>query len=340
MIEIPAHRLDPARRIAEMLRDAASIAVCTHVNGDGDGWGSAAALAHHYGPRGIDVRLLAASPFPERLRFLLPADVKPHDPNDEGREALRSADVQVVVDAIEPGRLGDFAPLYEPERTIVIDHHPVASSRIAAAASLLDPLAAATAELVYDVIACAEDPLSSGAALGLYVGLVTDTGSFRYSNTTPRTHRLAAALIEAGVDPEAVYRPLFARLTSAELGTLQAALSGLQRDTEFGISWTILEAGLTARFGPLDDYEAILDHIRNLEGTEVGILLRDLGRGAVKISLRSTGSTDVAAVARAFDGGGHGKAAGALVEGDLTEVTERVLESCRAAIRRGRDTGS
>ncbi len=114
----------------------------------------------------------------------------------------------------------------------------------------------------------------------------------------------------------------------------KAALAAHQRDEEHGITWSVLDKELIARIGGLAEYEGILDHLRNLQGTEVAILFRDLG-GSVKISLRSSGVTDVASVARALGGGGHEKAAGAEVEGDLAEVTGRVLEACRAAISEG-----
>lgn len=319
--------------MAERLSTAASIAVSSHVGGDGDGWGCACAIAHHFSALGIDVRLLAATPMPERFRFLLPAGLEPREPDESGLEALRSAEAQVVVDASEPGRLGDFAALYEPRRTIVIDHHAVVSSPIEAALELIDPAAAAAAELVYDVLAQSGDRLGPATATALYVGLVTDTGSFRYSNSTPHAHRLAATLIEAGADPELLYRSLFANLTTVELGTLQAALAALQRDEELGISWSALDASVAGEFGALDEYEEVIDHLRNLKGTEVAILLRAMNGGTVKVSFRSTGAADVAALARSFGGGGHAKAAGATLEGDLADVTGRVLEACRAALR-------
>ncbi len=311
------------------------MAVCTHVGGDGDGWGSAIALAHHFGAIGVEVRLLAASPLPDRFRFLLPAGARTLAPDVEGIQALQSADVQLVVDASEPSRLGDFAPHYQRERTIVIDHHAVASAEIDAALWLIDPSAAATAELVYDVVIHTDRPIQSAVARALYVGLVTDTGSFRYSNATPHAHRLAAELIEAGADPEALYRPLFANLTPAELGTLRALLDGLQRDEELGLSWAALDRDVARRFGALDEYEGVMDQLRNLEGTEIAVLFRELEAREVKVSWRSTGAADVAQLARSFGGGGHQKAAGATVGGDLSTVMARVLEACRGLLRAG-----
>ncbi len=166
----------------------------------------------------------------------------------------------------------------------------------------------------------------------LYVGLVTDTGSFRYSNTTPHAHRLAAALIQAGADPEALYRPLFATLSPAELATLQAALSSVRRDAEIGLTWAAVDAETSRRLGALDEYEGVIEHLRNLAGTEIAVLFRELPDGGVKVSFRSTGSANVAVLARSFGGGGHEKAAGATLTGALAETVERVLAAARETL--------
>lgn len=331
----PPDRRAAAQAMADRLGSVSSFAVCTHVNGDGDGWGSACALAHHFLPAGVDVRLLAATPLPTRYSFLLPRAVSPLAPNEDGVRALRTADLQVVVDASESGRLGAFADHFEPGRTLVIDHHPVPAEPVPSALSLVDPGAAASAELVHDVLAATATPIGVDTARSLYVGLVTDTGSFRYSNTSAHSHRLAAELIDLGVDPEALYRPLFANLTATELGTLQEVLSRIQRDEALGLTWSSLTLDAPRRRGVLEEYEGIIDHLRNLEGTEIAALFREREGGGVKVSLRSTGAANVAAIARRFGGGGHERAAGATLEGDLSSVIEAVVSECRAALGGG-----
>lgn len=330
---IPAHRAEAARRVAERLAGATSVAVATHVNGDGDGWGSACGLAHHLLPTGVEVTLLAATPYPDRYRFLLPAGLEPLGPGSEGKGVLEAADVQLVVDTSEVGRLGDFAPIFDSGRTVIIDHHAVASTQLRATLSLVDSGAAATAELVYDVIAAGGERLSAETARALYVGIVTDTGSFRYSNSSPHVHRLAARFIETGVDPEALYGPLFASVTPAELATLEAALSKLERDEELGLTWSIIDVETTRRLGRIEDYDLVIEHLRNLEGTRIAVLFRELEDRSVKVSLRAVGPVDVARLAGEFGGGGHAKAAGARIEGALPAASGRVLEACREALR-------
>ncbi len=335
MLETPPHRLEAARRIAQRLAAAQSIAVATHVGGDGDGWGSAAAVAHHFGTRGTDVRLLTSSPFPGSLEFLLPSGAELLTPGPSGIEALETAEIQLVVDVSEPSRLAEFALHYDRERTIVIDHHALTSQPIEASLTFVDSRAAATVELVYDVIAQTGEKLSLETARALYVGLVTDTGSFRYSNTSPHTHRLAATLIEAGANPETLYRPLFANQSAAELATLRAVLDGIEHDPAHGLTWASLAADVDQRFGGLDEYEGIIEHVRNLSGTEVAILFRQLPGGEIKVSFRSSGATNIGSLARSFGGGGHEKAAGATLTGELPEVIEEVLAACRALLAGG-----
>lgn len=328
----PPKRRSAARAVADRLGSVSSLAVCTHVNGDGDGWGSACALAHHFLPAGVDVRLLAATPIPTRYSFLLPRAVSPLAPDEAGVRALSTADLQVVVDASEPGRLGEFADHFQPPRTLVIDHHPTPRRPIGSTLSLVDPSAAASAELIYDVLAAGGGAIGAETAQSLYVGLVTDTGSFRYSNTSSHSHRLAAELIDLGADPERLYRPLFANLALTELGTLQEVLSGIQRDETLGLTWSTLTLDARGRRGDVEEYEGIIDHLRNLEGTEIAALFREREDGGVKVSLRSTGDADVAEIARGFGGGGHERAAGATLEGDLSSVVARVVEACRTTL--------
>jgi phosphoesterase RecJ-like protein len=313
-----------ARAVAEALAAARRVTVSTHVNADGDGAGCQAALAHALRRRGAHVALVNPTPYPESFAFLVPEGVPCRGPGPEAARALAEADLQIVVDTSEPARLGPLAPGFDPERTLLIDHHPVGQRRLEARHRYVEPAACATGELVYDVLCAGGVPLDREIATALYVAVATDTGSFRYSNTTPRAHRLAAAFLECGVEPEAIHRRLYATVQPNQLEILRAALESLQRDPEMPVTWLRLPHARIGRYGELDDWEPIIDPARNLAGTEVAVFLRELGDGTVKVSLRSNGRTDVAGVAHALGGGGHDKAAGAVVEGSLDEVAARI----------------
>lgn len=328
---IPESRRAAASEIAGALAAARRVTVSSHMNVDGDGAGCEAALLHSLGQRGMRVTLVNPSPFPSSYRFLLPPGAMALGPGREASRALAAADLQIVVDTSEPSRLGDLVSEIDPARCIVIDHHSVGQRDLPARCRLVDPGACASAELVYDVLVVAGFPLGVEAAAGLYVAIVTDTGSFRYSNATPRAHELAARLIALGVRPDEMFRRLYQNLTARHVTALRAALESLRRDPELPVSWIILASDVATRVGELDDWEPILEPARDLEGTEVAVLLRDLGNGTVKVSLRSNGSVDVSAVALGLGGGGHEKASGAVVPAPLEAVATRVREALRRA---------
>jgi phosphoesterase RecJ-like protein len=167
-------------------------------------------------------------------------------------------------------------------------------------------------------------------AEALYTAILTDTGGFRYSNTTPRAHVIAAQLIAIGVDPEHTYRRIYASLSPGRLQLLRDALDTLGVDAEFGLAWVSVSNEAMDRYGvSSDDLDGIVEHPRSVAGTRVALFFRDLGYGKVKVSFRSTGDVDVNALARQFGGGGHEKASGALITGNLDQVRDRVVTAAR-----------
>jgi phosphoesterase RecJ-like protein len=220
--------------------------------------------------------------------------------------------------------------------TLVVDHHPLGDEAIGGI-SFRDPGASATGELLYDLLRAAGDPWPEGAAQGLYVAILTDTGSFRFSNSSPGAHRVVADLLERGVCPEATYEQVYGRVPFRKIRLLQASLEELEVDVEGKVAWmTVPSAAYEALGAKADDVEGLVDYPREVEGVEVGLLFRETAKGGTKISFRSNGDVDVNVLARRFGGGGHVKAAGAMVEGPLVEVRARVLEETREAIRGNR----
>jgi phosphoesterase RecJ-like protein len=213
--------------------------------------------------------------------------------------------------------------------TIVIDHH-IASTEPAGAILLTDVSACATGELVYD-LACARDfTITPDIARSLYAAMLTDTGGFRFSNTTPRVHAVAADLLAMGVNPEEMYVRIYASAPAGRLRLLAEVLSTLGVDEEHGLAWLSMSADALGKYDVRqEDLDGIVEHARSIAGTRMALFFRDLGYGKVKVSFRSTGEVDVNAFARQFGGGGHAKASGALVVGSLPDVRERVIASAR-----------
>jgi bifunctional oligoribonuclease and PAP phosphatase NrnA len=194
--------------------------------------------------------------------------------------------------------------------------------------------ACATGELIYDFATCLGLELTPDVARALYVALLTDTGGFRFSNTTARCLSIAGQLIASGVEPEEMYGRLYASMPVGRLHLLRDALATLEVDPEYGISWISVPAGAAEEYGlKSEDLEGIAEHPRSIGGTRLAVFFRDLGHDKVKVSFRSTGTVDVNKFAKQFGGGGHARAAGALIEGSLDYVRHTVVQAAREFLR-------
>jgi len=329
----PRHRLEPIRNVLEALADAQRVLLTTHVNADGDGAGCQAALASWLRARDREVWIVNPTPFPATFRFLLPDLSWCLDPGSaKAREVANTTDLAIVLDTGEVSRIGRVMELIRDLPTVVVDHHPEGPEGIPGV-SFRDPGASATGELLFDLIRNGGGDLRPEVALGIYVAILTDTGSFRFSNASPGAHRIVAALLEAGVDPEKTHGEVYGNIPLRKLKLLHAALENLEVDPSGSLAWmsvpTEIYENLSANS---EDLEGFVDYPREIEGVEVGLLFREVARGGTKVSFRSNGEVDVNALAREFGGGGHVKAAGALVDGPLDLVRDRVVEATRRVV--------
>ncbi len=332
LLAVPPARRTAIMTLAAALRPGFRIALSTHINSDGDGCGSEAALARLLQQMGMTVFIVNPTPWPSMFEFLLGDDVR--DRSSEGERALADADALIVLDISDVRRLGH---LTEAVRRLtiprlVIDHH-VPADEPPGEFVLADTSACATAELVFDVAETLGLTITAPIATALYAAILTDTGGFRFSNTTPRAHAIAARLLHAGVDPESMYRRIYASVTVGRLHLLREALQTLEVDAERGLAWLSVPAGALERYDlKSEDLDGLVEHPRSIAGTRLALFFRDLGHGKVKVSFRSTGSVDVNVLAREFAGGGHAKAAGALITGSLADVQRQVLATSRAYV--------
>lgn len=324
-LKIPESRRSAIEALARELVPGRRVALSTHMNADGDGCGSEAALARLLIGRGLDVRIVNPTPWPELFSFLLDGDVR--DASPRGAAALDGIDVLVVLDISDVKRLGSLADTVRKLRVprLVIDHH-IASDDPAGEIVFTDVTACATGELVYDLACVLDLEITPEVARALYTAILTDTGGFRFSNTTPRCHAIAADLLHVGVGPEEMYLRIYASAPPGRVRLLGEVLDSLGVDDERGISWLSMSAGALEKFDVRqEDLDGIVEYARSIAGTRLALFFRDLGYGKVKVSFRSTGEVDVNAFARQFGGGGHAKAAGALISGSLGEVRDKVI---------------
>ena len=331
LLAVPAGRRTAIERLARELRAGRSIVLSTHINSDGDGCGSETGLARMLAQRGMTVTIVNPTPWPEMFRFLLGDDVRMVELSDGGADVMRKADVVIVLDIADLRRLGKLADVVRALEIpkLVIDHH-VPSDDPPSEETLSDTSACATGELVYDVGLVLGFDITPAIANSLYVALVTDTGGFRFSNTSPRCHAVAAQLLAEGVEPEEMYQRIYASMPVGRLTLLREALATLEVDPVYGLTWISVPAGATEKHNVRpEDLEGIAEYARSVAGTRMAIFFRDLGHNRVKISFRTTRGVDANAFAHQFGGGGHVKASGALVEGSLDDVQKRVISAAR-----------
>lgn len=333
LLAVPADRRTAIDIFVPHLLAARTVALSTHINSDGDGCGSEAALALLLAQKGMDVRIVNPTPWPTMFDYLL-RGVR----NDSPRRAaaLEGVDQLVVLDISDVGRLGVLAEAVRAlsPAPLVIDHHqpgdePPGPVRFA------DTSACATGELVFDLAVVLGLEITAHVATALYTAILTDTGGFRFSNTSARCLAIASYLVSLGVEPEAMYRRIYASSSIGRIRLLGEALCTLDVDSASGIASIEIDAGALARHNVIpEDLDGMAEYPRSILGTRLALFFRDLGHGKVKVSLRSIGDVDANAIARTFGGGGHAKAAGALIEGTLPEVKAKVLEAARKMLSR------
>ncbi len=328
-LAVPASRRAAILELAREFVPGRRVALSTHMNADGDGCGSETALARILAQRGLDVRIVNPTPWPTLFDFLLGDDVR--DMTAKGSAALKGIDLLVVLDISDVKRLGALTEsvrqLSVPK--LVIDHH-IASDDPAGTVVFTDVSACATGELVYDLARVLDVEITPAIAQALYAAILTDTGSFRFSNATPRCHAIAADLLSAGVDPEEMYIRVYASAPAGRVRLLAEVLATLGVDEQRGLAWLSMGPGALEKYEVRqEDLDGIVEYARSIAGTRMALFFRDLGYGKVKVSFRSTGEVDVNAFARPFGGGGHAKASGALIAGTLDDVRERVIAAAQ-----------
>ena len=296
--------------VVEEIRTGERFLLTTHENPDGDALGSLLATQRILEALGKDsLMFLAAKEFPLPVEYrFLPLDEVFHEP-----PADISDRVVIFLDCGNIDRMPVDFLRTDGTKVINIDHHH--DNTRFGTVNLVDVDASCTAEIVYDLAGMLGVELTAEIANALYVALVTDTGKFMYENTDARSHRMAAGLIEAGVNVNEIYRRLYEHAPIEKLRLLAHALDQIELRDDGRLSITYISDDDYAETGASEALtEGVIDHLRTIDGTLVAAVVRDQpenGRAARKVSMRSTdGRVDVSAIARVHGGGGHRRAAG------------------------------
>ncbi|MBE3597987.1 MAG: bifunctional oligoribonuclease/PAP phosphatase NrnA [Limnochordaceae bacterium] len=314
--------------VAHELKIHDRIAIIGHVDPDLDSIGSILALRLALESLGKTAWAISPGPDPEYWHFL-----PGHDQMLVGAPEHVIPELAVVLDTeVRPDRLGaSWELIRRAPRVVNVDHHATNDAR--ADVAFIEPAAGATGELVYYLIRVLGVSLTPDIAACLYSAILTDTGSFRFSNTTARTLAIGAELVEAGVDPHELSMAIYDTRSWEFMRLLGRMLDSLKRTEDGRIAWMELALKDAQQAGvPPSEMEGLVQYPRMIHGVEVALLFKELEPGKTRVSLRSQRYVDVSAIARAFGGGGHLRAAGCTLEAPLEEAVRRVVAACQAAV--------
>lgn len=313
--------------IISAIKAAKTIAILPHIYADGDSLGSSLALNIALQKIGKNTVVFIEEPIPFVYDFL---------PESKAAQLFSGNnqifDLVIALDTGDLSRLGKRIEIFDNAKiTVNIDHHLTNSEF--AFHNYIDSNSSAVGEIIYQLIKMMDQNLDSEIATCLYVAIATDTGGFRFSNTTAVTHQIVADLIGNDVNVSEISQKVFDTVTHGKVKVLGEAIKSLEL-LEYGKLAVITISDETIKnVGAKDeDCDGIINTGRNINGVEVAILLRVKENGEIKVNLRSKNYVDVAAIANMYSGGGHKRAAGCTVQGKPEDVKKRLIDDIKEVI--------
>lgn len=312
-------------KVAEVLRSEKSFLITSHLRPDGDAIGSQLALASLLEEMGKSVIIVNVDPVPDTFHFLPGSDRIIND--------FTSPDypqVALVLDSSNLDRTGKAADLVRKAKLIInIDHH--ISNNKFGNINLVEEKASAVGEQIFSIINYLGFSVGKERAVSLYTAILTDTGSFQYVNTSEKTHRIVSCLLREGVEPVGVAEKVYGRTSFARQKLLGLALTTLKKSERGEISWFRLTREMCKKVEVEDsETNGFISYIQSVKGIELALFFRETSKeNQIRVSFRSKGKIDVNSLARKFGGGGHERAAGCLMEGNIEKVEESILTAAR-----------
>lgn len=310
------------------LKERKNFLLVTHVNPEGDAIGSLIAMDSLLRRLGKRVTMISEDKFPERL-YCLPHRQRWNVYSDV-KNKRANFDALLVTDCPSLERIGSVIKLVPLGAAIFnIDHH-ISNSHFGTH-NYVCPKAAASGEVVFDIFKKFGMPLNRDEATALYISLSTDTGSFKYSNTTVKSHKMAAELIQTGIDIDRINEELYATYSLNKIQLYSRLLRKVK--TAFGskVAWVAMSrSDLEASNATYEDTEGFIDFLKYLKEVKIAFFMSEMkNHNEVKVSFRAKGDYDVNEVAGAFGGGGHRKASGCTIKADLQKVEEKILQEIK-----------
>ena len=319
--------------ICQTLKKMDNFLLASHVNPEGDAVASVLALDSMLRRLGKKTMIACEDVFPERLGCL---------PDKRWNQAKnvpagRKFNALVVADCPTLERIGAVNLLLSPETKIFnIDHH--ISNTLFGHYNYIQPSASACGEVIYDMLKQFRLKINKEEATALYVSISTDTGSFKYSNTTVKSHQIASDLIKTGIDIEKINDALYATYSLEKIHLYSLLLGRIKTSEDGTIAWVSLTKNDLKQTGATyEDTEGFIDFLKYIKEVQFSFFMSEMdgiSQGQVRVSFRSKGKYDVAQVAAQFGGGGHKKAAGCTIHGTLEQATDQILEKIKIALIR------
>lgn len=309
------------KEVCEFLLAHDNFTLLTHAQPDGDTIGAAYALAHVLKVKGKKVKVLCGDHIPKKFRYIINSLCNDNDAND----------TVVALDIADTKLLGSIEQEYSDKVELCIDHH--VSNRKYARNLLLDSKASATCEIVYHIIKELEVPFSKHILDGLYTGICTDTGCFKYTNCTATTHRIVADLIDMGAEYGEINRLMFDTKSRARIKIEADVMENMQFMFNGKVAFISVTKQMIDNAGcTTSDLDGINTLSRIIEGVMVGVTLREKAENVYKVSLRTNAPIDATKICEHFGGGGHPRAAGCEIECSLSEAIERIVPVVKEAL--------
>jgi phosphoesterase RecJ-like protein len=298
--------------------------ITSHIRPDGDGIGSGLALYWMLRSLGKEVEVILRDRIPPAYNVLPGSELVLVQ--EDVRESFDAAFIIECSDVFRPG-----LPSLKDQFVVNIDHH--STTVPFGDINWIDPTAAAVGEMVYNLCKALGTEVTKEIAECIYTALLTDTGSFHFSNTTERTLKIASELVRKGVEPARISQALFYSYPYSKIKLLGRVLSEIERDESGRIAWITMDRDMMYEAGASEeDSDGIVNYALSIDEVEAVAFFKELAEGVYRVSLRSKGKYNVARVAESFGGGGHKNAAGCRVEGDFAEVRQRVIEGLQSAV--------
>jgi len=322
-------------KVKSLISEADRILLTTHDNPDGDGLGCCAAMYFYLREIGKDCRIIICSKMPSEYSFLNSEQIFEVHELEQHQDWIKNVNLVVIFDVGNIKRLKTICSEINSHSlpTLNIDHHPHDDDDLFTY-NLVDVNAAATGEILYNYLKLAKDEqLPKEVCEGIYTAIMTDTGSFRYSNTNIKCHEIAIECFRSGINHSYIYQQVYETSTKSRVKLLGTILHQLHYELDGELAWFIVDNTMMEQCeADKTDVEGFSDFVRTINGVEVALMIMESGENKCKMNFRSKGKYIVNDIANTLGGGGHPFASGAIIQGSVKKATPRILDVVRKSI--------